>query len=86
MEREQSVSIAAIVAIVAAIGSYVLTCMGHPMWALIAALLSIPIGIVGFVMAASPRVRGGILSITAIILGALAAVVAVLGMTGMILF
>ena len=84
MEQEQRTGIAATISIIASIGSYVLTCTGHPIWALIAAILSIPLGILGFVMAASPRVGGGILSIASICLGALAALIAILGIIGVI--
>lgn len=77
--RGQKVGLAAILSIVAAIGSYVATCTGHPGWGILAALISIPMGIIGFVAAASPRVRGGIISIIAIILGVLAIIGALVG-------
>lgn len=80
MQQGQRTGIAATLSIIASVGSYVLTCTGRPVWALVAAVLSIPLGIVGFVMAASPKVSGGILSIASIVLGALAAIVAIVGM------
>lgn len=83
---EQRTGIAAAISILAAVGSYILTCMGHPVWGLILALISVPAGITGLVMAASPRVSGGILSIVAIILGAIGVLVAVLGIIGVIVF
>lgn len=83
---EQRTGIAAAISILAAVGSYILTCMGHPVWGLILALISVPAGIIGLVMAASPRVSGGILSIVAIILGAIGVLVAVLGIVGVIVF
>lgn len=79
---DQRTGIAAALSIIAAIGSYVLTCTGSPLWGLLAAMVSIPLGIVGFVIAASPKVSGGILSIVAIVVGALGAIVAILGLIG----
>lgn len=82
MEREQKTGVAATLSIVAAIGAYVLTCVGQPGWGLLAAIFSIPLGLIGFVMAASPKVSGGILSIVAIILGALATIISLLVFIG----
>ncbi len=82
----QKTGTAATVAIVAAAGSYLLTFSGHPVWGVIAAILSLPFGIAGMLMAASPRVKGGILSLTAIGLGAVAIVLGVLGTLGTIVF
>lgn len=76
----------AIMAIIAAVGSYLLTFTAHPLIGLLAALLSIPLGIFGFLAAVSPRTGGGIISIIAIILGAIAVIVAVLGIIGVIIF
>lgn len=83
---EQRTGTLATLAIIAAVASYFLTFTGHPIFGMAAALVSIPLGIFGLVMAASPRVGGGILSIVAIILGVLAVGVAVLGIVGVILF
>lgn len=83
---DQRTGIAAIVAIILAIGSYIATCTGHPIWGLIAALFSVPVGVIGLVMAASPRVSGGIMSIIAIVLGAIGLIVAILGLVGVIVF
>lgn len=52
--------------------------------ALIAA--AVLLGISGFIMAASPRVGGGVLSSIALILGVLAVGIAVLGLIGIIIF
>lgn len=82
MEREQKTGLAATLSILAALGAYVLTCVGQPGWGLLAAIASIPLGLIGFVMAASPKVSGGILSIVAIILGALATIVSLLVFIG----
>lgn len=81
---QQKIGIAATLAILAAGISYALTCSGHPIWGLLLALLSIPLGLAGLVMAASPRVSGGILSIVAVALGAIGILVSVLGIVGVI--
>lgn len=70
----------ATLAIIAAIVSYFLTFSGHTVIGVLAALVSIPLGIGGFVMAASPRVSGGILSIIAILAGVFAIGVAIVAM------
>jgi hypothetical protein len=70
----------ATMAIIAAIVSYFLTFSGHTVWGIILALVSIPLGIGGFIMAASPRVSGGIISIISILIGVFAIGVAVIAM------
>jgi hypothetical protein len=82
----QKTGILATAAIIAAIASYLLTFTGHPLMGLVSALLSIPLGIFGFIAAISPRTGGGILSTIAIILGAIAIIVAILGIIGVIIF
>jgi hypothetical protein len=84
--NDQKTGIFATIAIIAAIASFILTFTGSPILGLLAAILSVPLGIVGLIMAASPRVSGGMLSILAIILGILGLGVAILGMIGGILF
>ncbi len=79
MDQPQRTGIAATLSIIASVGSYLLTCTANPGWGLLAAIISIPLGIIGFVMAASPRVSGGILSIVSILLGVLAAIIAIIG-------
>lgn len=81
---EQRQSAAAITSIIAAVGSYIATCSGHPIWGLIAALVSIPAGLIGFVLAASPRIRGGMISLAAIALGVIGLVISILGIVGVI--
>lgn len=76
----------AIASIIAAVGSYLFTFSGHPLLGLVAAVLSIPLGIFGFIASISPRTGGGILSTIAIVLGAIAVIVAVLGIIGVIIF
>lgn len=70
----------ATIAIIAAILSYFFTFSGHTVWGVLAALLSIPFGIGGFIMAASPRVSGGIMSIISILLGVFAIGIAIIAM------
>ena len=60
--------------------------MGHPLFGLFSAIISIPLGIFGLMMAASPRVGGGLLSIIAMVLGVIAIGVAVLGGIGTMIF
>jgi hypothetical protein len=86
MEREQKTGFSAMLAIIAAVGSYLATFTGHPIIGLLAALAALPLGILGLVMAASPRISGGIMSIVAIILAVLALGVALLGILGVIIF
>jgi hypothetical protein len=76
----------ATIAIIAAVGSIVLTFIGSPVIGLLAAFAALPLGIIGLVRAASPKVGGGILSILAIVLGILGLGIAVLGIVGVILF
>lgn len=83
--REQRTGLAALVSIIAAVGSYITTCTGHPIWGLVLALVSVPLGVLGLVMAASPRVSGGMMSIAAIVLGAIGLVVAILGILGVMI-
>ena len=83
---DQKTGTAAVLAIIAAIGSFVATFTGHPLWGMFAAIIAIPLGLLGMAMAASPRVSGGIISIFSIVLGVVGALVAVLGLVGVILF
>lgn len=70
----------ATLAIIAAVASYFLTFNGYTVWGVLAALISIPLGMGGFAMAASPRVSGGVMSIISILLGVFAIGIAVLAM------
>jgi hypothetical protein len=83
---DQRTGTAATLSILSAIGSYILTFTGHPVWGLIAGVISLPLGILGMIIASSPRVSGGIISLLAIFVGALAIVVSLMGMIGVILF
>jgi hypothetical protein len=81
-KREQKIGAAAGVSAAAAFGSFLLTCTGNPVWGLVAGLLALPSGVLGFLMAASPRRRGGIISLMSIVVGVLAVLVAGLALLG----
>ena len=83
---EQRTGMAATLAIIAAIGGIVLVFAGHPGWGLVIELFAIFCGIVGFFMAASPRVSGGIMSIAAIVIAVFGLGFSVIGMIGGIIF
>lgn len=83
---DQRTGTSATLSIFSAIGSYILTFTGHPVWGLIAGVIALPLGIIGMIIAASPRVSGGIISMVAIFVGAVAIVVSLMGMIGVILF
>ncbi len=76
----QKTGILATMAIIIAIASYFLTFSGHKLFGILAAIISIPLGAGGFIMAASPRVSGGIMSIISILLGVFAIGIAVIAM------
>ena len=86
MAGAQQTGMLATLAIVAAIGGMLATFTGHPVWGLIIDLVAIPLGIAGLLMAASPRVSGGVLSIVAIVAAVLGLGLAVLGMIGTVVF
>ncbi|MDA8163519.1 MAG: hypothetical protein M0017_00610 [Desulfobacteraceae bacterium] len=83
---QQRPGLSAVLSIIAAIGSYAATFSKHPIIGLLAALAALPLGVIGLIMAASPRVRGGIVSIAAILLAIFALGIALLGIIGVILF
>ena len=58
-----------LIAIVCAIGSFVLAARGREMLALLCAVIAIGGGLFGGLRALSPRVSGGLISILAIVLG-----------------
>jgi hypothetical protein len=82
----QKTGAAAAIAIIAAIAGFVITVIGHPVGGFVVELLAIGAGVVGLLMAASPRVSGGVLSIVSIILGVFGLGFAVLGMLGKVVF
>ncbi len=73
-------STASIVAIVAAIGSFLLAFRGNEILALLAAGTGVLCGLVGALRAVSPHVTGGILSLAAILLSAIAVLVALVAL------
>ena len=79
-------SLAAKLAIASAIGSIIASITGHPFLALMAGLLGVALSGVGFLSAASPRVRGGMMSVSALVLSVIGLGLAVLVAIGVILF
>ncbi len=75
----------ATLSIIAAIGGYFLTFSGFPVLGLITGVVSLPLGITGLIIAASPKISGAIISIFAILLGAGAVVAGILGVFGVIM-
>lgn len=79
---EQKTGTVAAASMIAAVLCYVALCAGHPGWALALSVVSIPLGLVGLMWAASPRVSGGILSILAMLLGLVGIVLSILALIG----
>jgi hypothetical protein len=73
-------STASVVAIICALGSFYLSSHHHQLVAFIIAIVAIGAGLIGGLRAFSPKVSGGILSIIAVILGAIAIVYALLAL------
>jgi hypothetical protein len=80
----QKTGTAAGLSITAAIGCFILTFSGHPVWGFAGAILSIIFGFIGLIAAASPRVSGGIISIAGMMIGG-GVVVGIPGMIGAII-
>lgn len=74
----QARSTVSIIAILAAVGSFVLSGQDHGFFALLVACLAIGAGLMGGLKALSPRVSGGMLSIAAVGLGVVAILVSIL--------
>lgn len=72
--RQAKFSIPSIIAIVAAIISFFL----HAGWGLVLAGVAILFGIVGFVMALAPGIRGGVVSVVSMFAGGAGILVAVI--------
>jgi hypothetical protein len=62
-------STVSIVAILAAIGSFIFAARGHEALGIFSALLAVGAGLIGGVKSLSPRVSGGMLSLAAVALG-----------------
>lgn len=86
MASEQTTGTAATLAIIAAVGGFVLVFTGNPGWGLLASLLAALLGVVGLAMAASPRVSGGLLSLAAIVIAVFGLGISVLGLVGSVVF
>lgn len=84
--RSQRLGAAAVGAVVAVVVSVIATFAGSPFWGFFLAIVGGILGAVGLVMAASPWVRGGLISLVSVILAVVALVLSVLGMVGVILF
>ena len=80
--RPQRWGKAAVAGIALAVGSLAVTVFGEGIWsnivALILGVLAVPLGLLGMLFSVSPRVRGGLVSIAAVVLGVIAAVVALI--------
>ena len=86
MAVAQRTGVVATLAIIAAIGGMIATFTGHPVWGLVIDLVATLLGVMGLLMAASPRVSGGVLSILAIVVAVIGLGLAVLGMIGTLVF
>ena len=86
IDQKQKTGIAATVAIVGALGSFILSFTGHPYWGMLMTLVAIIAGLFGVAMSASPKIGGGLLSVVSIILGVIGFIIAILVMVGVILF
>lgn len=73
-------SAVSLIAIVCAIGSFVLAAKGREMLALLCAVIAIGGGFLGGLRALSPRVSGGLISLLAIVLGVVGIVVALIAL------
>ncbi|MDB5322066.1 MAG: hypothetical protein JWN40_3697 [Phycisphaerales bacterium] len=73
-------STASVIAIVCAFGSFYLASRQHQLFGFILALVAIGAGLIGGLRALSPKVSGGILSIIAVALGAIAIVYSLLAL------
>lgn len=78
----QQTGAAASLAIIAAIVGWIVLFAAYPGWSFLLNILAVVAGIIGLIMAASPRVSGGIASIVGIVLGAVGIILAILGMAG----
>ena len=86
MADEPKKSTVSIVAIIGAIGGVIASLSGHPFWGLFIGLAAIVMGCLGLATAASPRVRGGMLSIGAIVLSIFGLGLSILVAIGVVLF
>ena len=78
IEKPAAFSIPAILALVAAIGSF----MTGWFLGLILAIAAILLGLIGVMLALSPRVRGGMISVASMVAGVIGIIVAVIKLVG----
>lgn len=79
---DQRTAVPAILAILLALGGFLATFSGHPAWGLILEILAIPLGVTGAVMAISPWVGGGLLSMISVVLAVIGALLSLLMLIG----
>ena len=82
LEPRPKLGFPAAAAVVAVGCSYLLSCTGHGIWGLIAAIIGIISGILGLLWSAIPHRSGALLSIVAILLSVIALIPAILSMLG----
>ena len=83
---KQKAGTVAIIAILSAISSLMLTLSGHPVAGLVAAFVAIITGFIGVVVSASPKIGGGLVSTLAIIAGVVDTAIAIIAILGVVLF
>jgi hypothetical protein len=71
--RGPAFSAPSIIAVIAAVVSF----MAGPFWGMVLAVIAIVAGLIGVILALSPRVRGGIASVIAVVAGLIGIVAAV---------
>lgn len=79
---ERKAGLAGVIAVLLAVGAPVLLCTGNPVWALILALVALPLGVLGGFAAGSPKSRLAQISFAASLLAALIIVLSVLVILG----
>lgn len=87
MEKNpQKASGSAALSLALVVGSLAGTFTGHPVIGLLAVIAALPLGVLGLLLAVSPKIGGGLMSVGALVLGILAVLLAILGMIGVIIF
>jgi hypothetical protein len=76
MRPPAKLGLGAILGMVVAAASLGVSISGRPFWGLALAMLSLLLGMVGLVRSISPEIRGGLLSVAAVAMGAVGFVVA----------
>lgn len=77
MRQTAQISLGAVLSIAAAVGSIVCSVYGRWAWGLGVGAAAVFFGLVGFVQAAAPRIRGALFSFLGIVLGLVALIVAI---------